>query len=64
MDYAAIKKNQKPDFFLQAYDVIEVPEGVNVFGATTRADVGRRRIRSLGSMFTTGGTSLASRVIY
>lgn len=26
IDFAAIKKNQKPDFLLQAFDVIEVPE--------------------------------------
>ena len=26
VDYAAIKKNQKPDILLKAYDVIEVPE--------------------------------------
>jgi polysaccharide biosynthesis/export protein len=26
VDYKAIKKNQKPDIFLQAYDVIEIPE--------------------------------------
>ena len=26
VDYAAIKKNKKPDFFLQAYDVVEVGE--------------------------------------
>ena len=26
VDFAAIKKNQKPDFMLQAFDVIEVPE--------------------------------------
>jgi protein involved in polysaccharide export with SLBB domain len=26
VDYAAIKKNQKPDVLLEAYDIIEVPE--------------------------------------
>ncbi len=26
VDFAGIKKNQKPDFMLQAFDVIEVPE--------------------------------------
>lgn len=26
VDYAAIKKNQKPDVLLQAYDIVEVPE--------------------------------------
>jgi polysaccharide export outer membrane protein len=32
VDFAAIKKNQKPDFLLQAFDVIEVPEA-GVFSA-------------------------------
>jgi hypothetical protein len=26
VDFSAIRKNQKPDVFLQAYDVIDVPE--------------------------------------
>ena len=26
VDYGAIKKNQKPDFLLQAFDIVEVPE--------------------------------------
>lgn len=64
VDYAAIKKNQKPDFFLQPFDIIEVPEasmfspgriGQTLVGAVSG---------SLGTMFSTGGTSLANRVIY
>jgi polysaccharide export outer membrane protein len=64
VDYAAIKKNQKPDFFLQAFDIIEVPEagmfspgrlGQTLLGAVSG---------SMGSMFSTGGTSIANRVIY
>jgi polysaccharide biosynthesis/export protein len=44
VDVAAIRKNQKPDFLLQAYDVIEVPEagmfsssriGATLLGAVT-----------------------------
>ena len=44
VDFAAIKKNQKPDFYLQAYDVVEVPEagsfspqriGTTLLGAVT-----------------------------
>ena len=64
VDYAAIKKNQKPDFFLEAFDIVEVPEagifspsriGQTLMGAATG---------SLGSMFTSGGSSLVNRVIY
>ena len=64
VDYGAIKKNQKPDFFLQAFDVVEVPEagifspkriGQTLMGAASG---------SLGSIFTSGGTSITSRVLY
>lgn len=64
VDYAAIKKNKKPDFFLQAYDIVEVGEagffspgrlGPNLLGMATG---------SLGSVFTSGGANLASRVLY
>jgi len=64
VDYAAIKKNQKPDFFLQAFDIIEVPEaGMFSPGRLTQTLVGAVS-GSLGNMFTTGGTSIANRVIY
>jgi polysaccharide export outer membrane protein len=64
VDYAAIKKNKKPDFFLQPYDIVEVGEasffssgriGPNLLGLVTG---------SLGSMVTSGGTNIANRVIY
>jgi polysaccharide export outer membrane protein len=52
VDVGAIKKNQKPDVLLQAYDVIEVPEaGMFLSGGLTSA-------------VTSGGTYLPSRVIY
>ena len=64
VDYAAIKKNQKPDFFLQAFDVVEVPEA-SIFSPSR---IGQTLIGaasgSLGSIFTSGGTSIANRVIY
>ena len=64
VDYAAIKKNQKPDFFLQAFDIIEVPEaGMFSPGRLTQTLVGAVS-GSLGNMFTTGGQSIANRVIY
>ena len=64
VDYSAIKKNKKPDFFLQPYDVIEVGEASlfsagrivpTLFGAITGG---------LGNALTTGGASIANRVIY
>jgi len=64
VDYSAIKKNQKPDFFLQAFDVVEVPEA----GLFSPSRIGQTLIGaasgSLGNIFSTGGTSIANRVIY
>lgn len=64
VDYAAIKKNQKPDFFLQPFDIIEVPEA----GMFSPSRIGQTLIGavsgSLGTMFSQGGTSIANRVIY
>lgn len=64
VDYSAIKKNKKPDFFLQAYDVVEVGEasffspgrlGPTLLGAVSG---------SLGAVFTQGGSAVANKVIY
>jgi polysaccharide biosynthesis/export protein len=64
VDLNAIKKNQKPDFLLQPYDVIEVGEagmfsstriGSTLMGALTGG---------LTSAITSSGTFLPSRVIY
>jgi polysaccharide export outer membrane protein len=64
VDYSAIKKNQKPDFFLQAFDIVEVPEA----GIFSPSRIGQTLIGaasgSLGTMFSTGGTSVANRVLY
>lgn len=64
VDYAAIKKNQKPDFFLQAFDIIEVPEA----GMFSPGRLGQTLVGavsgSLGGMFTNGGSQIATRVIY
>lgn len=64
VDYGAIKNNKKPDIFLQAFDVIEVPEA----GIFSPGRIGQTLIGaasgSLGNVFTSGGTSLANRVIY
>jgi polysaccharide biosynthesis/export protein len=64
VDVAAIKKNQKPDFILQPYDVIEVPEagmfsstriGSTVMGAITGG---------MTSAISSTGSYLPSRVLY
>jgi protein involved in polysaccharide export with SLBB domain len=64
VDYGAIKKNKKPDVFLQAFDVIEVPEA----GMFSPGRIGQTLIGAatggLGNVFSTGGTSLANKVIY
>lgn len=64
VDYAAIKKNQKPDVFLQAFDIIEVPEA----GLFSPSRIGQTLVGaasgSLGSMFNTAGNALPTRVIY
>lgn len=64
VDYGAIKKNQKPDVFLQAFDIIEVPEA----GLFSPSRIGQTLIGaasgSLGSMFSSVGQTLPTRVIY
>ncbi len=64
VDYGAIRKNKAPDVFLQAFDVIDVPEA----GLFSPSRIGQTLIGaasgSLGNMFSTGGTSIANRVIY
>jgi polysaccharide export outer membrane protein len=64
VDYAAIKKNQKPDFLLQAFDIIEVPEaGLFSSSRITQTLLGAVS-GSISNMFTQSGTGLANRVIY
>jgi polysaccharide export outer membrane protein len=64
VDYGAIKNNKKPDFFLQAFDVIEVPEA----GMFSPGRIGRTLTGlasgSLGNVMSTGSTGLANKVIY
>jgi polysaccharide biosynthesis/export protein len=64
VDYGAIKKNQKPDVFLQAFDVVEVSEA----GIFSPGRIGKTLIGAvsggLGNVFTTGGATLTNRVIY
>jgi polysaccharide export outer membrane protein len=64
VDYGAIRKNKSPDVFLQAFDVIDVPEA-GIFSASR---IGQTLLGaasgSLGNMFSSGGASVANRVIY
>jgi polysaccharide export outer membrane protein len=64
VDYGAIKNNKKPDFFLQAFDVIEVPEA----GMFSPGRIGRTLTGlasgSLGNMLSTGSVGLTNKVIY
>lgn len=64
VDLSAIKKSQKPDVLLQAYDVIDVPEagmfsskriGPTLLGAVSGG---------LSQMFSSVGSALPTRVIY
>jgi polysaccharide export outer membrane protein len=64
VDVAAIRKNQKPDFILQPYDVIEVPEA----GMFSSSRIGSTLINALtggvSSAISSTGTYLPSRIIY
>jgi polysaccharide export outer membrane protein len=64
VDVQAIKKNQKPDFALKAYDVIEVPEA----GMFSSSRIGSTLVGALtgglSSAVTNTGMYLPNRVIY
>jgi len=64
VDVAAIKKNQKPDFLLQPYDIIEVSES----GMFSSARIGQTLVGALtggitGAISSTG-SYLPTRIIY
>ena len=64
VDVAAIRKNQKPDVLLQAYDVIEVPEA-GMFSSSRIAQTLMGALSGgLSSAVTNTGMYLPSRVIY
>jgi polysaccharide export outer membrane protein len=60
VDVAAIKKNQKPDFLLQPYDVIEVRES----GMFSPSRIGPTLFSAISGAVTSTGSYLPSRVIY
>jgi polysaccharide export outer membrane protein len=61
VDYSAIKKSLKPDFLLQAYDVIEVPE----YGMFSGPRFFPTILSALtGGMTNTLGSALPNKIIY
>jgi polysaccharide export outer membrane protein len=64
VDVAAIKKNQKPDFVLEPYDIIEVTES----GMFSKDRIGQTLVGALTGSITgaisSTGTYLPMRVIY
>src|SRR5678815_1840661 len=60
VDVAAIKKNQKPDFVLQPYDVIEVSES----GMFSASRLGNTLFSAVTGAVTSTGTYLPTRVLY
>lgn len=64
VDVGAIKKNQQPDFVLQAYDVVEVSEA-GMFSSSRIATTLMGAVTGgLSSAVSSTGTFLPSRVIY
>ena len=64
VNYAAIKKNQKPDFLLQAFDIVEVPEAGIFSGPRIIQTLVGAVSGGLGNMMSSGGATIANRVIY
>jgi polysaccharide biosynthesis/export protein len=64
VDVAAIKKNQKPDVPLQAYDVIEVPEAGMFSSSRIASTLMGALSGGISSAVTNTGMYLPSKVIY
>jgi polysaccharide biosynthesis/export protein len=64
VDFAAIKKNQKPDMLLMPYDVIEVPTAGPFSPQMISSTVVGALSGGMSSMISTSGTFLPSRIIY
>lgn len=64
VDFSAIKKNQKPDIKLQAYDIIDVPEA----GLLSSGRLGQTLLSAVTGSFSTAlmstGQILPTRVLY
>jgi polysaccharide biosynthesis/export protein len=64
VDYAAIKKNQKPDILLEPYDIIEVPEA-GMFSASRLPNTLMGAVSGVfNSALTASGQILPTRVLY
>jgi polysaccharide export outer membrane protein len=64
VDVNAIKKNQQPDFVLQAYDVVEVSEAGMFSSSRIGATLMGALTGGISSAVSSTGTFLPSRVIY
>lgn len=64
VNYEAIKKNQQPDFFLQAFDIVEVPEAGIFSGPRIVQTLMGAVSGGLGNIVSSGGAGIANRVIY
>jgi hypothetical protein len=64
VDYAAIKKNQKPDVILEPYDVVEVGEAGAFSGQRIGSTLLGAVTGGLQSAFSSTGSFLPSRVLY
>lgn len=60
VDYSAIKKNQKPDVLLKAYDVIEVREA----GPFSGSRLAQTLLNGFTSAISSAGSILPTRVLY
>ena len=64
VDVAAIRKNQKPDFLLQAYDVIEVTESGMLSSSRIGSTLMSALTGGLSNAVSSTGGYLPSRIIY
>lgn len=64
VDYAAIKKGQKPDIQLMAYDIVDVPEAGLFSGGRLGQTLLSAVTGSLGSAISSAGSMLPTRVLY
>jgi len=64
VDVGAIKKNQKPDVALQAYDVIEVPEAGMFSSSRIASTLMGALSGGISSAVTNTGMYLPSKIIY
>lgn len=64
VDFASIKKGKKPDFALQAYDIIDVPEASPFSGSRLGQTLLGAVTGSLGSALSSTGSMLPTRILY